>query len=103
MVAGAVLGIVVAAVTALAGPESAEFTRGSVFGFFAVLFGVVGLLAGAVAALILDRVGIRRAEHLIAEETGPEAAGTADGTAGGTAAGPDGPETQGPPERQPGA
>jgi len=103
MAAGVVLGVLVAAVTALAGPENAEFTRGSVFGFFAVLFGVAGLLAGAVAALVLDRVGIRRAEHLIAEETGPTEAGTTDGTVPGTGAGPDGPEAQAPPEARPGA
>lgn len=97
MAAGTVLGVVVAAVTALAGPESAEFNRGAVFGFFAVLFGLAGLLVGAVAALVLDRVGVRRAEHLFAEETGTaEKTGTADGTV-------DGPEAQDPPERLPGA
>jgi hypothetical protein len=92
---------VVAAVTALAGPESAEFSRGAVFGFFAVLFGLAGLLLGAVAALVLDRVGVRRAEHVFAEEAGA-AEETADGT--GTATGTaDGPEAQDPPERLPGA
>jgi hypothetical protein len=100
MAAGVVLGVVVAAVTALAGPESAEFTRGAVFGFFAVLFGLAGLLAGAVAALVLDRVGVKRAEHLFAEETG---AAEETGTAAGTAGGPEGPDAQNPPERLPGA
>lgn len=91
MAAGTVLGIAAAAATALAGPENAEFTRGAVFGFFTVFFGLAGLLLGAVVALVLDRVSVRRAEHLLAEETpgGP-----------GTPEAPDGPGTAG---RGPGA
>jgi hypothetical protein len=68
LAAGAVLGVVVAAVVALAGPESAEFTRGAIFGFFAVLFALAGMLAGAVVALVLDRASIRRAGRLYADE-----------------------------------
>ncbi|MCG2623553.1 hypothetical protein LVY72_16775 [Arthrobacter sp. I2-34] len=110
MVAGTVLGVVVAAVVALAGPESAEFTRGAVFGFFGVLFGLAGLLVGAVVALVLDRVGLKHAEHLYAEEIDPAAetnaaesgAANGTGTAGGTAGGPDGTDAQDPPERRPG-
>ncbi|WP_205761784.1 hypothetical protein [Arthrobacter mobilis] len=92
LAAGAVLGVVAAAVVALAGPENAEFTRGSIFGFFAVLFGTAGLLAGGIVALVLDRLSVRRAELILAEETGPaEETGTAEETSTAAQTGTDGP------------
>ncbi|MFD1214206.1 hypothetical protein ACFQ36_19440 [Arthrobacter sp. GCM10027362] len=69
LAAGTVLGVLAAVVVALTGPESAEFTRGSIFGFFAVVFGVAGLLLGGIVALVLDRMSVKRAGHLLAEET----------------------------------
>lgn len=57
---GAALGILVAFVSAYTGAESTEFTRGSVASFLAVLFGLAGVLLGAVAYLVVDGVLRRR-------------------------------------------
>lgn len=69
MGAGIVLGIIVAAISAYTGPENAEFTRSSIFGFLAVLFGIAGMLLGALVVLILDRISIKRSEKMLAVET----------------------------------
>ncbi|WP_372697194.1 hypothetical protein [Arthrobacter sp. JSM 101049] len=58
--AGAVLGVLAAMFTALAGDPGGEFTQGSVFGFFAVVFGLAGVLLGCIAFLIVDAVLRRR-------------------------------------------
>jgi hypothetical protein len=95
MGAGVVLGIIVAAVSAYTGPESAEFTRGAVFGFLAVLFGVAGMLVGALVVLVVDRVSVRRSRKMLAVETedpdspapgGPEGGRKDSGTETGTTA-----------------
>ena len=44
--------------------DPVEFTFGSVFGFFLVIFGIIGLCAGALAFLVTDRIG-RRREHTV--------------------------------------
>jgi hypothetical protein len=69
MGAGVVLGIIVAAVSAYTGPESAEFTRSATFGFLAVLFGIAGMLLGALVVLVIDRVSVRRSHKMLAVET----------------------------------
>ncbi|GLB69363.1 hypothetical protein [Arthrobacter mangrovi] len=95
MGAGIVLGIIVAAVSAYTGPESAEFTRGATFGFLAVLFGIVGMLAGALVVLVVDRISVRRSRKMLAVETedpenpasgGPEGGRKDPGTETGTTA-----------------
>lgn len=58
--AGAALGVVAAMFTALAGAQGGEFSRGSVFGFFAVVFGLAGVLLGCIAFLAVDAVLRRR-------------------------------------------
>lgn len=67
LVAGAVLGVLVAAIVTLAGPGSVQFDRSTVFGFFAVIFGMLGVGVGAFAAIILDRVSVRRSQRAIVE------------------------------------
>lgn len=57
---GAAVGILAAMFTALAGDPGAEFTRGSVFGFFAVVFGLAGVLLGCIGFLIVEAVLRRR-------------------------------------------
>lgn len=69
MGAGIVLGIIVAAISAYTGPESAEFTRGATFGFLAVIFGIVGMLVGALVVLVIDRISVRRSRKMLAVET----------------------------------
>lgn len=57
---GAAVGIVAGLLTAVTGDPGAEFTRGSVFGFFAIIFGLAGVLLGCIAFLAVDRVLRRR-------------------------------------------
>lgn len=64
--AGAVLGVLVAVISAYTGAGSAEFTRASVAGFLAVFFGLAGVLVGCIAYLVADRVGAKRATRTTA-------------------------------------
>ncbi|NYE95632.1 hypothetical protein FHU41_001882 [Psychromicrobium silvestre] len=68
LIAGGVLGIIGAGIFALL-PEDNQYDKGTIFGFFVVLFALVGVGLGGILALILDLVGRRRAQRGIAEET----------------------------------
>ncbi|MDQ4502454.1 hypothetical protein [Sinomonas sp. ASV322] len=68
LVAGALLGAIVAAIIGYTGPVPDGYTRGSIFGYFLVIFVAAGLLVGGVVVLILDRVSIARARKAIVEE-----------------------------------
>lgn len=68
LIAGGLVGILVAAILAFSFAADEEFAATSVFGLFAVLMVVPGMGLGAVAALILDRQGRRRAKTLVAQE-----------------------------------
>ena len=61
LIGGAIVGAAIAAFAALLFPisEDAEYTMGQVVGFVAVLGGAVGLMLGAVLALVLGRVARR--------------------------------------------
>ena len=76
LILGGLVGIAVAAVIAYALPGNATYDPGTVFGFFMVLCGAGGVILGAIAALILDRLRVRRARQGVVEavpEAGPEA------------------------------
>ena len=78
LVLGGLLGIVVAAFLAYGVPGDASYDRGSVFGFFMILCSAGGVILGAVVALVLDRMSVRRAEHAVVEpvaDSVPEADG----------------------------
>jgi hypothetical protein len=79
LVAGGLAGVLVAAIVALAGSGSAEYDRSTIFGFFAVLLAVPGVVLGGIVALILDRVSIRRMERAVVERD-TEADGDAEET-----------------------
>ncbi|MBB6405196.1 hypothetical protein [Arthrobacter sp. AZCC_0090] len=64
---GGVAGIIAAAFVAYGLPGDASFDRGAVFGFFLVAFAAGGVLLGAVAALVLDKVSVRRAQRAVVE------------------------------------
>ncbi|BCT77540.1 hypothetical protein SCMU_33820 [Sinomonas cyclohexanicum] len=68
LVAGGLLGVIVAAVTSYSVPAPKDYTQGSVFGYFLVLFAAAGVLVGGVVALVLDRVLLRRTERATVEE-----------------------------------
>lgn len=55
LVGGAVLGALVALISTTLGGENENFTFGSLFGYFVVLFGILGVALGALVWLVLDR------------------------------------------------
>ncbi|GAB3256110.1 hypothetical protein [Arthrobacter pigmenti] len=71
LVLGALLGLICAGIIAFTGPESGQFSRGTVLGFFSALLLIPGLLLGAIAALVFDWLSVRRSRKAIAESTGP--------------------------------
>lgn len=76
------LGVVAAFFTALimayTGDENPQYTREAVLGFFTVMFALPGVALGSIAALILDRISIRRSEHAVVEaaDDEPDSTGT---------------------------
>jgi hypothetical protein len=80
LVAGGVLGVIVAAITSYSVPAPKDYTQESVFGYFLVLFAAGGVLVGGIVALVLDRLSLRRSERATVEEVeGPEDGASADG------------------------
>lgn len=76
LILGGLVGIAVAAVIAYGRPGNETYDPGTVFGFFMVLCGAGGVILGAITALILDRLSVRRAQQAVVEavpETGSEA------------------------------
>lgn len=67
LIAGGIVGIIVAAIMALAAPGGAEYDRSSVFGFLTVLLAIPGVGLGAVVALVLDRRSLRRTDRAMVE------------------------------------
>lgn len=67
LILGAVAGAAAAAAVAYGLPGDESFDRGSVFGFFLVMFGAGGAVLGAVAALVLDRRSVSRRERAVVE------------------------------------
>ena len=61
------MGVAAAAVVAYGLPGDESFDRGSVFGFFLVMFGAGGAILGAIAALLLDRRSVKRQQRAIVE------------------------------------
>ncbi|MEX5301799.1 hypothetical protein [Kocuria sabuli] len=67
VVLGGIVGIVVGVLVGLAGGGSAQFTQGTVVLFMVSVFAVLGLAAGAVVALVLDRISVARARAVTTE------------------------------------
>lgn len=84
LILGGLVGMAAAAAVAFGLEGNESYDPNSIFGFFLILFGAGGIILGAVAALLLDRLSVRRAEHAVVEavpENGPEGQpGTAPGT-----------------------
>ena len=77
MIAGALMGVAVAAIIAYALPGDTSYDRSSVFGFFTVFCGAGGAILGAVTALVLDRMSVRHSERAVVESV-PESTPDAD-------------------------
>ena len=67
LILGALVGAAVAAAVAYGLPATPEFDPGSVFGFFLVTFGAGGAILGAVVALLLDWLSVKRQQRAIVE------------------------------------
>jgi hypothetical protein len=52
---GALLGIVLGVIVSLSQPATGQFSQNSVVGYVAAIFGLIGALAGAALAVLLDR------------------------------------------------
>ena len=83
LILGGLLGIAVAAIIAYALPGDASYDPGSVFGFFMVMCAAGGVILGAIAALILDRLSVRRTQQAVVEAV-PEAVADAEQAAAET-------------------
>lgn len=66
-VLGIILGIVVAMILTFAFPQTSQFTPMQVFGFLALICGIVGGTLGLVFALLLDRLWSQRTITTLAE------------------------------------
>ncbi|WP_433874806.1 hypothetical protein [Sinomonas atrocyanea] len=78
LLAGGIVGVVAAAFVSFTVPAPADYTQESVFGYFMVLFAAGGVLVGAIVALVLDRLSMRRTERAVVEEVDDDQpAGTA--------------------------
>ncbi|MCQ9164827.1 MULTISPECIES: hypothetical protein [unclassified Arthrobacter] len=75
MIAGAVVGVIVAAILTLTTNGAQQFDAGSVFGFFAVLLMLPGVGLGAVVALVIDRQSVRRAGTAMVESVPEDESG----------------------------
>ncbi|MFM6967606.1 MAG: hypothetical protein ACKOWN_01575 [Microbacteriaceae bacterium] len=53
---GFILGVIVAAFVSYGMPVDPAVGAGATFGFFAIMFSLVGMAVGAVVSLVLDRV-----------------------------------------------
>lgn len=66
LIAGLVIGLVLAVFSTILGPVDQLYTAGAVFGVVAVIFGTVGAVLGALLGLFLDRRSRKRAERFYA-------------------------------------
>ncbi|MCC9144691.1 MULTISPECIES: hypothetical protein [unclassified Arthrobacter] len=64
---GVVAGFIAALFVAYGGAENPGFTREATLGFFTMMFALPGLLLGALTALILDWISVRRARRSMVE------------------------------------
>jgi len=79
LIAGALLGVVVAAGIAYARPADEGYDAGAVFGFFLTFAMAGGAILGAVVALVLDRLSVRRAQRAVVESVPDSVPDTDDG------------------------
>ncbi|NKE08611.1 MULTISPECIES: hypothetical protein [Kocuria] len=64
LILGGALGAVVGMLVGVLGSGNAMFTTGQVVGYMIAIFTLLGFSVGAVVALILDRVSLKRAQEV---------------------------------------
>jgi hypothetical protein len=67
LILGGLVGVAAAAIIAYALPGDEGYDASSVFGFFMILCAAGGVILGALVALVLDRMSVRRAERAVVE------------------------------------
>lgn len=67
LIGGALLGVIVALLVTAFGEANPEFTFGSTFGYFLVIFGILGVGVGAIVWLVLDRRSKKRTYTVTAQ------------------------------------
>lgn len=63
LIAGGVLGLLVALFSTILGPVDQAYTLGAIFGVMALVFGTAGAVLGAVIGLVLDRRSRKKAQR----------------------------------------
>ena len=67
LIAGAVLGVIAAAIIAVVPPDN-QYDKSTVFGFFVVLTIIAGAGLGGLVALVVDWIGRRKAAAALVQE-----------------------------------
>lgn len=64
LILGGALGAVAGMILGVLGPGNVMFTTGQVVGYMIAIFALLGLSVGAIVALVIDRVSVRRAQEV---------------------------------------
>lgn len=64
---GVIAGFIAALVVAYTGPADPTYTREATLGFFTMMFAIPGACIGALVALLLDWVSVRKSRRAIVE------------------------------------
>ncbi|WP_411734151.1 hypothetical protein [Paeniglutamicibacter sp.] len=67
---GALVGVVIAFISAFTGEESADFSRSSIAGFLSVGFAFFGVLLAGIVFLVVDRITRKKARRALAVPMG---------------------------------
>jgi hypothetical protein len=96
LILGGLLGVAAAAIVAYGLPANNSYDPNTVFGFFMVLCSAGGVMLGAVVALLLDRLSVRRAQNAVVESVPDSDTVTETGAGTETGTGTDSVPDQGP-------
>lgn len=66
LIAGALIGVIAAIITASLGEPSEDYGTGGAMGYFAIIFGIVGVGLAGIVFLILDRRSLKKATAVTA-------------------------------------
>ena len=64
---GVIAGFIAALLVAYVGPENPTYTREATLGFFTVVFAIPGVALGALVALLLDWISVRKTRRAVVE------------------------------------
>lgn len=64
---GVIAGFIAALLVAYLGPENPTYTREATLGFFTIVFAIPGVALGALVALLLDWISVRKTRRAVVE------------------------------------